>query len=93
MDLIDLMPMSMSFKVVTTIEVDDEAEIPAGFTGRVKRLEHGVVAYVAWYTDGKLHNPGRSHPAYRRFRPDGRLKYELFYRDGQLHDQIGRAHV
>lgn len=89
MDLIDLMPNSMSFRVVTTIEVDDEAMIPAGFTGRVKRHEHvpfDHVAYVAWYEEGRLHDPGRTHPAYRRFRADGRLKYELFYRSGRLHD-------
>ena len=38
------------------------------------------------YRDGQLHNPGRHHPAYRRFRPDGKLKYELFYTHGLLHD-------
>lgn len=37
MELIDLVPNSMSFRVITTIEVDDEKEIPTGFTGRVRR--------------------------------------------------------
>ena len=91
MELIDLMPPSMSFRVVTTIDVHDEAEIPVTFTGRVRRHDETCVVYVAWYRDGQLHNPGRNHPAYRRFRPDGRLKYEMFYTHGLLHDPA--AHV
>jgi antitoxin component YwqK of YwqJK toxin-antitoxin module len=86
MELIDLIPNSMSFRVVTTIEITDEHEIPVGFTGRVKHFENGVVVYVAWYSDGQMHNPGKHHPAYRRFRGDGRLKYEMFYTHGLLHD-------
>lgn len=86
MELIDLMPPSMSFRVVNTIDVHDESEIPATFTGRVRRHGATSVAYVAWYRDGQLHNPGRHHPAYRRFRPDGRLKFEMYYTHGLLHD-------
>ncbi len=86
MELIDLIPNSMSFRVITTIDVHDESEIPVGFTGRVKHHENGSVAYVAWYADGQLNNPGKHHPAYRRFRADGRLKYEMFYTHGLLHD-------
>ncbi|MEO7399050.1 MAG: hypothetical protein ABIW84_10840 [Ilumatobacteraceae bacterium] len=86
MELIDLIPNSMSFRMVTTLDVDDEREIPAGFTGRVRRHDCGSVVYVAWYSRGRLHNPGKLHPAYRRFRRDGRIKYDLFYRDGQLDD-------
>ena len=86
MELIDLVPNSLSFRVFTTINVDDESEIPTGFTGRVRRHVAGSIAYVAWYTEGRLHNPGKNHPAYRRFRPDGRLKYELFYEHGELQD-------
>lgn len=86
MDLIDLIPNSMTFRIVTTIEVGDEAEIPEGFTGRVRRRANDHIAYVAWYDHGRLHNPGRHHPAYRRFRPDGRLKFEMFYDEGVLHD-------
>ena len=86
MELIDLVPNSLSFRVFTTINVDDEGEIPTGFTGRVRRHVAGSIAYVAWYTEGRLHNPGKNHPAYRRFRPDGRLKYELFYEHGELQD-------
>ena len=87
MDLIDLIPNSMSFRLVTTVDITDESQIPPGFTGRVKcRDAHGVVLFVAWYDDGLMQNPGKNHPAYRRFRHDGRLKYEMFYTRGLLHD-------
>ena len=87
MELIDLIPNSMSFRVVTTIDAHDGDEIPVGFTGRIKHHDEtdGVVA-VSWYVDGQLHNPGKHHPAFRRFRHDGRLKYEMFYTHGLLHD-------
>ena len=86
MELIDLIPNSLSFRVITTIDIRDEAEIPQGFSGRVKFHEDDYISYVAWYTDGQLNNPGRHHPAYRRFRRDGRLKYEMYYAFGLLHD-------
>ena len=86
MELIDLIPNSMSFRVITTIEVTEVSEIPVGFSGRVRYLEDGSVTYVAWYQDGQMNNPGKHHPAYRRFRADGRLKYEMFYTHGLLHD-------
>jgi antitoxin component YwqK of YwqJK toxin-antitoxin module len=86
MDLIDLIPNSLTFRIVTTIDIADEAEMPAGFTGRVRRSAGDHIAYVAWYQDGLLHNPSRTHPAYRRFRPDGALKFEMFYTEGELHD-------
>lgn len=74
MELIDLVPNSMSFRVITTLDIRDEAEIPSNFTGRVRYHEKNAITYVAWYKDGELHNPGRNYPAYRRFRGDGRLK-------------------
>jgi hypothetical protein len=86
MEIIDLVPNALTFKVITTIDIVDEAEIPTGYTGRVRRHENDALAYVAWYVDGRLQNPGRHHPAYRRLRADGRVKYELFYEDGELHD-------
>jgi len=86
MELIDLIPNSMTFRIINTIDIEDEAQIPVGFTGRVRRHANDSISYVAWYRDGQLHNPGRHHPAYRRFRPDGKLKYELFYTHGLLHD-------
>jgi antitoxin component YwqK of YwqJK toxin-antitoxin module len=86
MELIDLIPNSMSFRVVTTIDVREGDEIPVGFTGRVKHHEDDHIVAVSWYADGQLHNPGKHHPAFRRFRHDGRLKYEMFYTHGLLHD-------
>ncbi|MDO8363466.1 MAG: hypothetical protein Q7V88_11260 [Actinomycetota bacterium] len=86
MEFVDLVPNSLSFRVITTLDIEDESAIPADFTGRVRRHADGSIVYVAWYRDGQLHNPGRTHPAYRRFRPDGKLKYELFYTHGLLHD-------
>lgn len=86
MELIDLVPNSLSFRVITTIDITDEAEIPTDFTGRVRFHENGKVAYVAWYKDGQLNNPSRTYPAYRRFRTNGKVKYELFYTHGLLHD-------
>ena len=86
MELIDLVPNSMSFRVISTLDITDEAEIPTSFTGRVRFHEKSAITYVAWYKDGELHNPGRNHAAYRRFRGDGKLKYELFYTHGLLHD-------
>ena len=91
MEFIDLVPNSLSFRVITTIGIRDEAEIPAGFSGRVRRHTDAGVAYVAWYTDGELQNPGRHHPAYRRFRADGKVKYELFYEHGRLQDPTSKV--
>jgi hypothetical protein len=91
MEVIDLVPNSLTFRVITTIDVDDEKEIPGGFTGRVRRHSGDSVVYVAWYHEGLLQNPGKNHGAYRRFRPDGRLKYELFYSAGALQDPSPRT--
>lgn len=85
-ELIDLIPNAMSFRIVTTIEVDDEAQIPANFTGRVRRSAGGSLVYVGWFHDGLLHNPGRLHPAYRRLRANGNIKYDLHYSHGKLQD-------
>jgi antitoxin component YwqK of YwqJK toxin-antitoxin module len=85
-ELIDLVPNSLSFRVISTIDIESEAEIPTTFTGRVRYHENGKVAYVAWYKDGQLNNPGRNHPAYRRFRSNGKLKFEMYYTHGLLHD-------
>lgn len=92
MEFVDLVPNSLTFRVINTIDIrHDGAEIPAGYTGRVRRYLDGSLAYVAWYRDGLLHNPGRTHPAYRRFRTDGKLKYELFYTHGALADPANGA--
>ncbi|MBI4885446.1 MAG: hypothetical protein HY826_15475 [Actinobacteria bacterium] len=89
MEFVDLVPNSLTFRIINTIDVDDESEIPADYTGRVRRYVAGSLAYVGWYRVGRLHNPGRSNPAYRRLRPDGTLKYELFYTYGELDDPAG----
>lgn len=86
MELIDLIPNSLSFRVVVTVDLHEGDEIPVGFTGRVKHHDGDHVVAVSWYQDGQLHNPGKHHPAYRCFRHDGRLKYEMFYTHGLLHD-------
>jgi len=89
MEFVDLVPNSLTFRVINTIEIADEAEMPAGYTGRVRRYVEGKLAYVAWYRDGLLHNPGRSSAAYKRLRGDGKVKYELFYSHGLLNDPSG----
>jgi len=89
MEFVDLVPNSLTFRVISTLDVDDDASVPAGYTGRVRRYTDGTLAYVAWYRDGLLHNPGRSNPAYRLLRPDGKVKYELFYVRGVLDDPAG----
>jgi len=87
---VELLPNSMSFRVISTLDIDDESEIPADFTGRVRRSFNGFESYVAWFLNGRLDNPGRNHPAYRRFRATGQVKYEMFYERGQLHDPSDR---
>ena len=71
-------PCSISSRSTTTI------------TGRVRRSFNGAESYVAWFTAGRLDNPGHNHPAYRRFRADGQVKYEMFYEKGQLQDPTDR---
>ena len=82
----DLLPSAMSFRIITTLDITDEAEIPDGFEGRVRRPFEDHSKYIAWYTQGLLNNPTRTYPAYRRFRSNGQLKYELHYTSGMLHD-------
>lgn len=82
----DLLPNSLSFRVITTIDVEAESEIPEGFSGRVRLRLDGVLVYVAWFADGLLDNPTRRMPAYTRYRPNGRVKYEMHYRHGLLND-------
>jgi hypothetical protein len=82
----ELLPNSMSFKVVATLDVSDEAEVPDNFTGRVRLHARGRLMYQAWYRDGKLDNPARNEPAFRRYRSNGGVRYELWYLNGNLHD-------
>jgi len=82
----ELLPSSMSFRLITTLDIADESEIPELFEGRVRRPFEDRSKYVAWYTAGLLNNPTRSYPAYRRFRSNGQVKYELHYSNGMLQD-------
>ena len=82
----DLLPNALSFRVVTTIDVDDDDQIPRGFTGRVRRSFPNGQRTVAWLRDGVLDDPTHSHPAFRVLRPGGSVKYEMHYREGVLHD-------
>lgn len=89
--MMELLPNSMSFRVITTIDVTAETEIPADFTGRVRRSFDSEQRYVAWYANGYLDDPTRSHPAYRVHRANGRVKYEMHYRAGVLDDPDQRT--
>src|SRR5690606_33033757 len=71
--VVDLLPNSLSFRVITTIDVEAESEIPDGFTGRVRLSIGGVLIFVAWFTDGLLDDPARRMPAYTRYRENGRV--------------------
>lgn len=82
----ELLPNSMSFRVIATLDIDDEAQIPPDFTGRVRRTFSTDQRYVAWYTSGHLDDPSKGYPAYRVHRADGQVKYEMHYTAGSLQD-------
>jgi hypothetical protein len=86
MELIDLMPVSQTFRLVATLDLPDGTEVPMGFSGRVRFFEKDVIIAVAWYEDGRLHNPGHHHPAFRRYRQSSVVKFEMFYEYGVLTD-------
>jgi hypothetical protein len=88
---VELLPNSMSFRVVVTLDDVADDEIPAGFTGRVRRSYASDQRTVAWYTDGLLSDPARGFPAYRVHRASGQVKYEMHYRDGLLEDPDPRT--
>ena len=72
--------------MVSTITVADPAEIPAGYTGRV-RLEHVLwLDSVLWLDRGQLDDPAAGVPAVTRYRSTGAVKQERHYRLGRLHD-------
>ncbi len=84
----DLLPNSMSFRFVTTINVDADDQIPVAFTGRVRKSTGGVLEYVAWFDRGELEDPDPGTPAYSRYRPSGEVKQVRHYRLGRLHDPV-----
>ena len=76
----------MSFRFVTTVNVESPAEIPARFSGRARKSTNGVLEYVAWFSRGELEDPGPGTPAYTRYRPTGEVKQVRHYRLGVQHD-------
>lgn len=86
----DLLPSALSFRVVSTIEVADDADVPDDFTGRVRRRFANGQRTVRWLRDGVLHDPTATHPAFRVIRADGSVKYEMHYHSGVLHDPSAR---
>lgn len=87
----ELLPNSMSFRVINTIDIADETDIPPEFTGRVRRSFDSAQRYVAWYSEGRLDDPSRGYPAFRVHRANGNVKYEMHYRSGVLDDPDPRT--
>lgn len=83
---VDLLPNSMSFRFVTTINLGPEDDIPAGFTGRARLSIRGVLDSVSWYNAGILEDPDWRVPAITRYRANGAVKQTRHYRLGRLHD-------
>ncbi|MDJ0769154.1 MAG: hypothetical protein QNJ12_10180 [Ilumatobacter sp.] len=82
----DIWPNTVSFRLVNTIDVRAETDIPTGYTGRVRVVAQGYVRSIGWLEQGSYHDPAASTPAYVRLRRDGRVKQARFYRRGKLHD-------
>lgn len=85
---VDLLPNSMSFRFVATIDVPSPAAVPPGFTGRVRVQVDGRLDTVMWYSRGELDNPEPRTPAVVRFREHGKPKQVRHYRQGRLHDPV-----
>jgi hypothetical protein len=83
---VEILPNTLSFRMVVTIDVESESEIPGRFTGRVRQSTDGFLVWSAWYRNGKLEDPAPSTPAYVRYRRDGQPKQQRHYRLGRLHD-------
>jgi hypothetical protein len=84
--MVELLPNTLSFRMVVTLDVESESEIPDWFTGRVRKLTDGELEYVAWFDRGRMDDPGPRTPAYVRYRLNGEAKQERHYRLGRLHD-------
>lgn len=82
---VDLLPNSMSFRFVTTIDVSSPDAVPPGFSGRVRIGREGSLSCVMWYSNGELDNPEPRTPAFVRYRA-GRPKQIRHYRQGRIHD-------
>ena len=90
----DLLPNSMSFRFVATIEVTSITAVPRGFTGRARIATDGRLDTVLWFSHGELDNPESGTPAYVRYRHNGPPQQTRHYRQGRVHDpQRGSAAV
>lgn len=83
---VDMLPNSMSFRYVASIDVQSIEGIPEGFTGRVRVSNRGRLDTVAWFCNGRLDDPDSRTPAYIRYRHNGRPKQVRHYREGRLHN-------
>lgn len=81
-----LLPNSLSFRMVTTISVTDPADVPDGFSGRVRVETAAGLDSVLWLDRGQLDDPATDIPAVTRYRPSGATKQVRHYRLGRLHD-------
>ncbi len=84
----DLLPNSMSFRFVSTLDLRDNDAVPRGFTGRVRRSTDGRVHTVEWFSRGELDDPEPRTPAFARFRENGATKQIRHYRQGRLHNPM-----
>ncbi|MEO6653812.1 MAG: hypothetical protein ABIP17_14280 [Ilumatobacteraceae bacterium] len=82
----DLLPNSMSFRFIATIDVREGERVPLCFTGRVRVAEAGRLTEVRWLSNGELDDPEPRIPALTRFGANGRTKQIRHYRQGRLHD-------
>lgn len=81
-------PNSLSFRLITTVDVRSERDIPRSFTGRVQLVgDHGIET-VMWFDRGSLDDPSPEVPAFTKYRASGAVKQERHYRLGRLHDPV-----
>ena len=83
---VDRLPNSLSFRMVTTLTVNHEHQIPNGFSGRVRIVDGTRTLAVHWYDHGQLHDPAHDVPAVTIHRADGAVKQVRHYHRGRLHD-------
>jgi hypothetical protein len=86
--VVELLPNALSFRVVSSIDVNAMSEVPERFTGRVRLHVEGTLLSVSWLSSGVLHDPARLVAAEVRYRPDGKVKWERHYQRGLLHDPV-----
>jgi len=81
-------PNSLSFRLIATVDVHSERDIPRSFTGRVQVFGDEGVDTVIWLDRGSLDDPAPEVPAFTKYRAGGMVKQERHYRLGRLHDPI-----